>query len=41
MTSQQQQPFWRKLFQRKQLPPPVDETVMDAETGGQEEANGK
>lgn len=32
----QQQPFWRKLFQRKQLPPPVDETIMDAETGGQE-----
>ncbi len=30
----QQQPFWRKLFQRKQLPPPVDETIVDAETGG-------
>ncbi len=25
----QQQPFWRKLFQRKQLPPPMD---VDAET---------
>lgn len=37
----QQQPFWRKLFQRKQLPPPVDETIMDAETGGQEETGGK
>ncbi len=37
----QQQPFWRKLFQRKQLPPPVDETIMDAEAGGQEKANGK
>ena len=37
----QQQPFWRKLFQRKQLPPPMDETIMDAETGGQEETNGK
>lgn len=33
----QQQPFWRKLFQRKQLPPPVDETIMGAERGGQEE----
>ncbi len=33
----QQQPFWRKLFQRKQLPPPVDETIMDAEVGGKEE----
>ena len=31
----QQQPFWRKLFQRKQLPPPVDEAVMDAEVDGQ------
>jgi len=37
----QQQPFWRKLFQRKQLPPPVDEIIMDAETGGHEEMNGK
>ncbi len=37
----QQQPFWRKLFQRKQLPPPVDETIMDVETGREKEANGK
>jgi len=37
----QQQPFWRKLFQRKQLPPPVDENIMDAGTGGQEEVNGE
>ncbi len=37
----QQQPFWRKLFQRKQLPPPADENVMDAEAGGQEKADGK
>ena len=37
----QQQPFWRKLFQRKQLPPPVDETIMDVETGKQEDKNGK
>ena len=37
----QQQPFWRKLFQRKQLPPPVDEIIMDVETGREKEANGK
>ncbi len=37
----QQQPFWRKLFQRKQLPPPVDETIMNAEMGRREEMNGK
>ena len=37
----QQQPFWRKLFQRKQLPPPVDETITDAETGRQEETKWK
>ena len=24
-----QQPFWRKLFGRKALPPPVDETITD------------
>ncbi len=41
MLEYQQQPFWRKLLQRKQLPPPVDETIMDAERGGQEETNGK
>ncbi len=34
----QQQPFWRKWFKQKQLPPPVDEIIMDV---GQEEANGK
>lgn len=37
----QQQPFWRKLFQRKQLPPAVDEAIIDGETGVQEETNGK
>ena len=36
----QQQPFWRKLFQRKQLPPPiVDEAVMDVEAGKRTEEN--
>lgn len=29
-----QQPFWRRLFSRKALPPPVDETIMDMEPGG-------
>lgn len=37
----QQQPLWRKLFQRKQLPSPTDETIIDAETGKQEETDGK
>ncbi len=37
----QQQPFWRKLFQRKQLPPPVDKTILDVETGGQEKVEEK
>ena len=31
MLEYHQQPFWRKLFQQKQLPPPMDETIMDAE----------
>lgn len=29
-----QQPFWRKLFGRKALPPPADETIVDMEPGG-------
>ena len=29
-----QQPFWRKLFSRKALPPP--EQIMDMEPGGDE-----
>lgn len=37
----QQQSFWRRLFQRKQLPPPVDETIMDVGAGGQEKAEGR
>jgi excisionase family DNA binding protein len=37
----QQQPLWRKLFQRKQLPPPIDETIIDVETGREKEANGQ
>jgi len=28
-----QQPFWRKLFSRKALPPPADETIMDMQLG--------
>ncbi len=36
-----QQPFWRKLFSRKALPPAVDETIMDADTSRQEETGGK
>ena len=31
-----QQPFWRKLFSRKALPPPVDETIMDMQPGDDE-----
>lgn len=31
-----QQPFWRRLFSRKALPPPGDETIMDMEPGGDE-----
>ena len=41
MLEYERQPFWRKLFQRKQLPPPVDETIMDVEMGRREEMNGK
>ncbi len=37
----QQQPLWRKLFQRKQLPSSMDETIIDAETGRQKETDGK
>lgn len=36
-----QQPFWRRLFSRKALPPPVDETIMDMETGEKKETGGK
>jgi excisionase family DNA binding protein len=35
----QQQPFWRKLFQRKRLPPPVDEIIMDVESKKRTEGN--
>ena len=36
----QQQPFWRRLFQRKQLPPPVDETTMGMEADEEKETSG-
>jgi len=36
-----QQPFWRRLFSRKALPPPVDETIMDMETSEQKETSGE
>jgi len=29
-----QQPFWRRLFSRKALPPPVDEAIVDMEPRG-------
>ncbi len=36
------QPFWKRWFGKsKALPPPGDVMDMDAETGGQEEMNGK
>lgn len=28
-----QQPFWRRLFSRKALPPPADEAIMDMQPG--------
>ena len=37
----QQQPFWRKLFQRKQLPPPADEAITGAEVVMEKETSGK
>lgn len=36
-----QQPFWKKLFQRKQLPPSMDETIMDMKTGSEKETDRK
>ena len=36
-----QQPFWRKLFSRKALPPPTDETIMDMTKGEKKETSAK
>jgi excisionase family DNA binding protein len=36
-----QQPFWRKLFSRKALPPPVEGNVVNMETQEDKEKNGK